>query len=46
MAVKRSTLVWGGTAALTALFVAAYIDGGEEPVRPITVDVELPDGTL
>ena len=46
MAVKRSTLVLGGLAVLTALFVAAYIDGGEVPVRPVTLDVELPEGTL
>lgn len=28
-------------AALIALIVIAYIDGGEEPLRPITEEVDL-----
>ena len=46
MAVHRSTLLWGGLSLLAVLLVAAYVDGGEEPVRPITVDVAVPEGAL
>ena len=46
MAVHRSTLLWGGLGLLAVLLVAAYIDGGEKPVRPITVDVAVPEGAL
>ncbi|XUU59739.1 hypothetical protein ACRAQ6_09160 [Erythrobacter sp. HA6-11] len=30
---------------LSILVVVAYIDGGEEPLRPISEPVELPEGT-
>ncbi|WP_394727156.1 hypothetical protein [Altererythrobacter sp. GH1-8] len=39
---KRRFALWAGGLVCVAL-VIAYIDGGEEPLRPISQPVELPE---
>ncbi|WP_156787192.1 hypothetical protein [Erythrobacter sp. SD-21] len=46
MAVKRSNIVWVVLLAIAGILVAAWVDGGEEPLRTIKQPVELPEGTL
>ncbi|MXO49140.1 hypothetical protein GRI69_12810 [Erythrobacter vulgaris] len=46
MAVKRSGILWVGVLVIVGILVAAWIDGGEEPLRPISQPVEIPEGTL
>lgn len=44
MTLDRRRVVWMAGAALAALLVYAWIDGGERPIERITVPVELPEG--
>ena len=37
-------IVWVAV-VLAVLVVVAYIDGGEEPIRPISQTVELPENS-
>ncbi|MBX7541793.1 hypothetical protein [Qipengyuania sphaerica] len=46
MAVKRSAILWVVLLGIIGVLVAAWIDGGEEPLRQISQPVELPEGTL
>ena len=46
LAAKRSNLPWVALLVVFAILAAAWIDGGEEPLRPITQDVPLPEGAL
>ena len=46
LAVKRSTIAWAVLFGVLVLLVAAWIDGGEEPVRAIVQPVELPESGL
>ncbi|WP_263617977.1 hypothetical protein [Qipengyuania aquimaris] len=39
---KRSRMILIAALALLAVLVVAWIDGGEEPLRPISEPVELP----
>ncbi|MBY6013347.1 hypothetical protein KUV75_00295 [Qipengyuania gaetbuli] len=43
MAVKRPRILGIAALALLAVLVIAWIDGGEEPIRPITEPVEVPE---
>ncbi len=40
----RLRLILWLLALLSILMVIAYIDGGEEPLRPISENVEMPEG--
>ena len=46
LAAKRSAILWVVLLGLIGVLVAAWVDGGEEPLRPISQPVELPEGTL
>lgn len=39
----RARAPWYAGLAVLAILVLAYIDGGEEPLRPITQTVEVPE---
>ncbi|WP_460098489.1 hypothetical protein [Qipengyuania sp. 483] len=43
---KRSALGWIALLAIVGILVAAWIDGGEEPLRPISQSVQVPEGAL
>ena len=43
LAVKRSPKLWIAALALVAVLIVAWIDAGEEPLRPISEAVELPE---
>ncbi|QZD86151.1 hypothetical protein [Qipengyuania psychrotolerans] len=45
LAVKRSRMIWIAAFALLAVLVVAWIDGGEEPIRPIAQPLEMPEGS-
>lgn len=38
----RGRARWYAALGLLTILVLAYIDGGEEPIRPITQSVEVP----
>lgn len=40
---KGAAMLLGVALALLLLLIYAWFDGGEEPVRPITQPVELPE---
>lgn len=42
LAVERRTYLLIGLAVLLVVIIAAYIDGGEEPVRPMEQAVAVP----
>ncbi len=44
LAMNGTRLGWVLAAILLIVLVAAWIDGGEEPLRPIEESVELPRG--
>ena len=46
LAVKRSAILWVVLLGIIGLLLAAWVDGGEEPLRPISQPVDLPEGTL
>ncbi|WP_281247525.1 hypothetical protein [Qipengyuania nanhaisediminis] len=39
---KRSRMILIAALAVLAVLVVAWIDGGEEPLRPISESVDLP----
>ncbi len=45
MALKGRKMAIMLTAAFLAMMVAAWFDGGEEPIRPIEQRVDLPENT-
>ncbi|MFK4004104.1 MULTISPECIES: hypothetical protein [Qipengyuania] len=43
---KRSALGWIALLAVLGILVAAWIDGGEEPLRPMSHSVQVPESAL
>lgn len=43
MALKRPRTLGIVALAVVALLVIAWIDGGEEPLRPIVQEIEVPE---
>lgn len=41
---KKRTIGLAAAGAVLAVLIYAWIDGGEEPLRPIVQQVELPEG--
>jgi hypothetical protein len=41
---SRRQIAWIAAALLGALLLYAWIDGGEEPLRPIVQPVAMPEG--
>jgi hypothetical protein len=43
LAVKLSRIAWIVILGVIAILFAAWVDGGEEPLRPISQAVEVPE---
>jgi hypothetical protein len=41
---SRRQIAWIAAALVAALLLYAWIDGGEEPLRPIVQPVAMPEG--
>ncbi|WP_374405845.1 hypothetical protein [Pelagerythrobacter sp.] len=43
LAITGKRIAWAAAAVIAVLLLYAWIDGGEEPLRPIAQPVDLPE---